>query len=67
MPRDALWVQPNGVTTVVTVDDDGNLIEDVPEVVEPAPVETVEAPAEPAKAPDPPPQQHRHRGRRNRR
>jgi len=67
MPRDALWVLPSGVTTVVTVDDDGNLIEDVPEAAKPAPVETVEAPAEPAKAPDPPPQQHRHRGRRNRR
>lgn len=67
MPRDALWVLPSGVTTVVTVDDDGNLIEDVPEAVEPVPVETVEAPAEPAKAPAPPPQQHRHRGRRNRR
>lgn len=45
MPRDALWVMPNGVTAVVTVDDDGNLIEDV--VLEP------EA-AAPAKAPDPP-------------
>lgn len=61
MPRDALWVLPSGVTTVVTVDDDGNLIEDV--------AEAVDTPAEPApvKAPDPPPQQHRHRGRRNRR
>ena len=35
MPRDALWVMPNGVTKVVTVDDDGNLIEDVPEAVAP--------------------------------
>lgn len=59
MPRDALWVLPSGVTAVVTVDDDGNLIDDEPEAVEPAP-------AKPAKAPDPPPQQHRHRGRRNR-
>lgn len=42
MPRDALWVMPNGVTKVVTVDDDGNLIEDVPESVVPD------------KAPDPP-------------
>ena len=60
MPRDALWVLPNGVTTVVTLDDDGNLIEDAPEAVEPT------AP-EPVEAPDPPPQQHRQRGRRNRR
>lgn len=59
MPRDAIWVMPNGVTKVVTLDDEGNLIEDVPEVVE--------TPAEPVKAPDPPPQQHRQRGRRNRR
>lgn len=58
MPRDAIWVMPNGVTKVVTLDDEGNLIEDVPEVVE--------APAEPAPDPDPP-QQHRQRGRRNRR
>lgn len=42
MPRDAIWVMPNGVTKVVTVDDDGNLIEDVPEAVAPD------------KAPDPP-------------
>ena len=34
MPRDALWVLPSGVTTVVTLDDDGNLIEDVAETVE---------------------------------
>lgn len=45
MPRDALWVMPNGVTKVVTLDDDGNLIEDV--VLEP------EA-AAPDKVPDPP-------------
>lgn len=58
MPRDAIWVMPNGVTKVVTLDDEGNLIEDVPEVVE-----TV---AEPVKAPDPPqqPRQHRRRNRR---
>jgi len=62
MPRDALWVLPSGVTTVVTLDDDGNLIEDAPEAVD-----TPAAPPVPAKAPDPPPQQHRHRGRRNRR
>jgi hypothetical protein len=57
MPRDAIWVMPNGVTKVVTLDDDGNLIEDV-------------APAKPADAapppdPDPPqPRQHRRRNRR---
>lgn len=45
MPRDAIWVMPNGVTKVVTVDDDGNLIEDV--VLEPEVVA-------PEKAPDPP-------------
>jgi hypothetical protein len=57
MPRDAIWVMPNGVTKVVTLDDDGNLIEDVPEVVE--------TQAEPVKAPDPPqPRQHRRRNRR---
>jgi hypothetical protein len=61
MPRDAIWVMPNGVTKVVTLDDDGNLIEDVPEVVE--------TPAEPQPPPpDPdPPKQHRQRGRRSRR
>jgi len=59
MPRDALWVLPSGVTAVVTVDDEGNRIEDAPVAAE--------APEDPAKAPDPPPQQHRHRGRRNRR
>ena len=58
MPRDAIWVMPNGVTKVVTLDDEGNLIEDVPEVVE--------TPAEPAPDPDPP-QHPRQRGRRNRR
>lgn len=59
MPRDALWVLPSGVTAVVTVDDDGNLIEDAPEAV---------VTPEPAKAPDSPPQQTRQkRGRRNRR
>lgn len=58
MPRDALWVMPNGVTKVVTLDDDGNLIEDEPEAVETP---------EPAEAPDPPPEQPRQRGRRNRR
>lgn len=58
MPKDAIWVMPNGVTKVVTLDDDGNLIEDVPEVVE-----TLEKPA-----PEPdPPRQPRQRGRRNRR
>lgn len=57
MPRDAIWVMPNGVTKVVTLDDDGNLIEDVPEVVE--------TPAEQAPDPDPPtPRQHRRRNRR---
>lgn len=62
MPRDAIWVMPNGVTKVVTIDDDGNLIEDEPEAVE------TQAEPEPAKAPDPPLQQHRQqRGRRNRR
>lgn len=61
MPRDALWVLPSGVTTVVTVDDDGNLMEPALEVAE------TPAEPEPTKAPDPPPQQHRHRGRRNRR
>jgi hypothetical protein len=67
MPRDALWVLPSGVTTVVTLDDDGNLIEDVAEAVD-KPAEPPPPPAPvPAKAPDPPPQQHRHRGRRNRR
>lgn len=65
MPRDALWVLPSGVTTVVTVDDDGNLIEDAPEAIE-TQAEPPPAP-KPVKAPDPPPQQHRHRGRRNRR
>lgn len=59
MPRDAIWVMPNGVTKVVTLDDDGNLIEDVPEVVE-----TV-AEADPSPDPDTP--QPRQRGRRNRR
>lgn len=60
MPRDALWVLPSGVTTIVTVDDDGNRIEDVPD-------EAAEVSSNLAKVPDPPPQQHRHRGRRNRR
>lgn len=65
MTRDALWVLPNGVTAVVTVDDEGNLIEDAPETSE-TQAEPPLAP-KPVKAPDPPPQQHRHRGRRNRR
>lgn len=56
MPRDAIWVMPNGVTKVVTLDDEGNLIEDVPEVVE-----TV---AEPDPAPEPDPPQPRRRNRR---
>ena len=57
MPRDAIWVMPNGVTKVVTLDDEGNLIEDVPEAVE--------TPAEPAPDPDPPtPRQRRRRNRR---
>ena len=60
MPRDALWVMPNGVTTVVTVDDDGNRIY-APEAIE------TQAEPEPVKAPGQPPQQHRHRRRRNRR
>ena len=63
MPRDAIWVMPNGVTKVVTVDDDGNLIEDVPaaEPAEPANA----ANAAPPPDPDPPPQQqHRRRNRR---
>jgi len=55
MPRDALWVLPNGVTAVVTVDDDGNRIEDAPAAAE--------APEDPAKPPEPPRQK---RGRRNR-
>lgn len=55
MPRDAIWVMPNGVTKVVTLDDEGNLIEDVPAA----------EPAEPAPDPDPPqPRQHRRRNRR---
>jgi hypothetical protein len=59
MPRDAIWVMPNGVTKVVTLDDDGNLIEDVPEVV------AQPAEPEPVKAPDPPqPRQQRRRNRR---
>jgi len=56
MPRDALWVLPSGVTAVVTVDDDGNRIEDALAVAE-------EAPEDPAKPPEPPRQK---RGRRNR-
>ena len=44
MSRDALWVMPNGVTKVVTLDDDGNLIEDVPEVVAPDKVPDPPAP-----------------------
>ena len=33
MPRDILWVLPNGTTTVVTVDDDGNPVEPIAPVV----------------------------------
>jgi hypothetical protein len=60
MPRDAIWVMPNGVTKVVTLDDDGNLIEDV------APAKPADAakPAKPAPVPDPDPPQHRRRNRR---
>ena len=63
MPRDAIWVMPNGVTKVVTLDDDGNLIEDVA-ATEPA--EPANA-AEPAPVPDPDPPQPRQPRRRNRR
>ncbi len=41
--RDALWVLPNGVTTVVTVDEQGNRV-DVPAPVQ----QPVEAPPPPA-------------------
>lgn len=37
MPRDILWVLPNGTTTVVTVDDDGNPVE-APVEAKPEPV-----------------------------
>jgi hypothetical protein len=66
MPRDAIWVMPNGVTKVVTLDDDGNLIEDVP-AAEPAEPANAAKPAEPAPPPDPDlpqPRQHRRRNRR---
>lgn len=55
--RDALWVMPNGVTTVVTVDEQGNLVEPV-HAVEP---EAVIAPAPPVE-----PVRRRGRGRKNR-
>ncbi len=61
MPRDALWVLPSGVTTVVTVDDDGNLMEPAPELA----LQAVEPDAHKPAAP-PPPQQPRKRGRHRR-
>jgi hypothetical protein len=64
MPRDALWVLPNGEMTVVTVDDDGNLMEPFSDAVRETLVEPV---PEPAKTPDPPPPQTRKRGRHRRR
>ena len=68
--RDALWVLPNGTTTVVTVDEQGNPVDPIPGT-EPAPeapaaepeIPAVE-PVEPTPEPEPAPQVTRRRRRR---
>jgi len=66
MPRDALWVLPSGVTTVVTVDDDGNLMEPAPELALQAVEPAAREPGQPPPAASPPLQQPRKRGRHRR-
>lgn len=70
MPRDALWVLPSGATTVVVLDDVGNLMEPIPEAVratlpeaEPEPEPT----QKPLAAPPPEPFRHKHGRHNNRR
>lgn len=58
MPRDALWVLPSGATTVVTVDDDGNLIEPIADA---APELATAPTSEPQRAAPPPPRHKRGR------
>lgn len=61
--RDAMWVLPNGTTTVISVDENDEPVEPIPGT------EPVVVTAEPAPAPKPapPPVQHVSRKRRRRR